>query len=81
MPAVPVPVRRDRAAQLRTAGAEAARAFLAGQVGRVVAVLAESETGGHSEHFAPVRVPATPGQLLRARVTEAHADHLLAEPA
>ena len=81
MPAVPVPVRRERAAQLRAAGAEAARSFLAGQVGRVVSVLAESETGGHSEHFAQVRVPATPGQLLRARVTAAHADHLLAEPA
>ena len=81
MPAVPVPVRRERAAQLRAAGAEAAHAFLAGQVGRVVSVLAETETGGHSEHFSAVRVPATPGQLLRARVTAAHADHLLAEPA
>jgi hypothetical protein len=44
-------------------------------------VLAETETSGHSEHFAPVRIAAQPGQLLQARVTAAHADHLLAEPA
>jgi threonylcarbamoyladenosine tRNA methylthiotransferase MtaB len=81
MPAVPVPVRRERAARLREAGAQAARAYLAAQVGRTLSVLAETETGGHSEHFAPVKVAATPGQLLRARVTAANDDHLLAEPA
>jgi threonylcarbamoyladenosine tRNA methylthiotransferase MtaB len=81
MPAVPVPTRRERAARLREAGAEASRAFLAAQLGRTLSVLAESETGGHSEHFAPVRIAAQPGQLLSARVTAAHSDHLLAEPA
>jgi threonylcarbamoyladenosine tRNA methylthiotransferase MtaB len=81
MPAVPVPTRRERAARLREAGAEAARAFLAAQLGRTISVLAETETGGHSEHFAPVKVAAQPGQLLQARVTAANSDHLLAEPA
>ena len=81
MPAVPVPVRRERAARLREAGTQAAITFLAAQIGRTLTVLAETETGGHSEHFAPVRIAATPGQLLQARVTAAHADHLLAEPA
>jgi len=86
MPAVPVPVRRERAARLREAGAAAARTYLASQVGRTVTVLAETATGGHSEHFAPVRfaatsAAATPGQLLAARITAAHPDHLLAEPA
>ncbi len=81
MPAVPVPVRRERAARLREAGQQAATTFLAAQIGRTLTVLAETETGGHSEHFAPVRITATPGQLLQARVTAAHADHLLAEPA
>ncbi len=81
MPAVPVPLRRERAARLREAGSQAARAYLAAQCGRTISVLAETETGGHSEHFAPVRIRATPGQLLSARVTEAHDDHLLAEPA
>ena len=80
MPAVPVPIRRERAARLREAGARAARRFLAAQIGTTVAVLAETATGGHTEHFAPVKIAATPGQLLRARVTSAHDDHLLAEP-
>ncbi len=86
MPAIPVPLRRERAARLREAGRTAARAFLATQLGRTLSVLAETETGGHSEHFAPVKIAATPhqiqpGQLLHARVTAAHDDHLLAEPA
>jgi threonylcarbamoyladenosine tRNA methylthiotransferase MtaB len=81
MPAVPVPLRRERAARLREAGTQAATTFLAAQIGRTLSVLAETETGGHSEHFAPVRITAQPGQLLRARVTAATPDHLLAEPA
>jgi threonylcarbamoyladenosine tRNA methylthiotransferase MtaB len=81
MPALAVPIRRERAARLREAGSQAARAYLATHHGRTISVLAETETGGHSEHFAPVRIAATPGQLVRARVTETHADHLLAEPA
>jgi threonylcarbamoyladenosine tRNA methylthiotransferase MtaB len=81
MPAIPVPTRRERAARLREAGHQAARTFLAAQLGRTISVLAETETGGHSEHFAPVKIAAQPGQLLQARVTAAHADHLLAEPA
>ena len=81
MPAVPVPTRRERAARLREAGAQAAQTFLAAQIGRTLSVLAETETGGHSEHFAPVRIAAQPGQLLTARVTAANTDHLLAEPA
>jgi threonylcarbamoyladenosine tRNA methylthiotransferase MtaB len=81
MPAVPVPVRRERAARLRAAGAANARRFFASQVGRVASVLAETEEGGHTEHFAPVRVAAAPGRLLRARITAANDDGLLAEPA
>ena len=81
MPAVPVPMRRERAARLRAAGAIAARNFYAAQIGTTVAVLAETATSGHTEHFAPVKITATPGQLLRARVTSATDHHLLAEPA
>ncbi len=79
MPAVAVPLRRERAAQLRAAGAAQARAFYAGQVGRTVSVLTESAGQGHSEHFAPVRIAAVPGQLLRARVVAANDDGLVAE--
>ena len=81
MPAIPVPLRRERAARLRDAGAIAARNFYATQIGTTVAVLAETDTAGHTEHFAPVKITATPGQLLRARITAATATHLLAEPA
>ena len=81
MPAVPKPERRDRAALLRAAGAAAATRFFAGQIGRDVAVLTEADDTGHSEHFAPVRLTASypAGQVVRARVTGATPDHLLAE--
>jgi len=81
MPSVPVALRRERAALLRAAGADNARRFYAGQVGREASVLAEAEGAGHTEHFAPVRIAAAPGQLLRARVVAANDDGLLAEPA
>ena len=81
MPAVAVALRRERAARLREAGRANAARFFAAQVGRVAAVLAETAEGGHTEHFAPVRVPAIPGALLRARVLAANDDGLLAEPA
>jgi threonylcarbamoyladenosine tRNA methylthiotransferase MtaB len=83
MPAVPVPVRRARAARLRQTGAKSADRFLAGHVGRRVSVLAEGDRSGHSEHFAPVRLtfPAKPGTLLRAQVTGMLDGSLLVEPA
>lgn len=81
MPAVQKPVRRARAARLRAEGAAAAAGFLATQVGRRIEVLTESDSTGHSEHFAPVRLMRLhpPGQVLAARVTAANPDHLLAE--
>jgi threonylcarbamoyladenosine tRNA methylthiotransferase MtaB len=81
MPPLPKPVRRARAARLRDAGANNARRFFAAQVGHEVAVLAESNGGGHSEHFAPVRIAAAPGTIVRARVLATDADGLIAEPA
>jgi threonylcarbamoyladenosine tRNA methylthiotransferase MtaB len=83
MPAVPKPVRRERAARLRAEGAAAAAQFLAGQVGRRITVLVEAGNIGHSEHFAPVQLSeAHPsGQILAARVTAADAGQLLAEAA
>jgi threonylcarbamoyladenosine tRNA methylthiotransferase MtaB len=83
MPAVPPPVRRARAARLREAGATALRAFHAAAVGRTACVLMETQTEGRCENFARVRLacPQTPGTLLAARITAAHDDTLLAEPA
>jgi threonylcarbamoyladenosine tRNA methylthiotransferase MtaB len=78
MPAVPVAVRRKRAAWLREAGAENAALFHDAQIGREAAVLAETEIGGHTEHFAPVRVQGVPGHMLRARITGVDARGLIA---
>ncbi|HTW71761.1 MAG TPA: tRNA (N(6)-L-threonylcarbamoyladenosine(37)-C(2))-methylthiotransferase MtaB, partial [Acetobacteraceae bacterium] len=56
MPAVPVALRRERAARLRDAGQRAARRFYDAQVGQTVSVLVEAGNAGRSEHFAPVRL-------------------------
>jgi threonylcarbamoyladenosine tRNA methylthiotransferase MtaB len=78
MPAIPMSLRRERAARLREAGAENACAFHTALVGREAAILAETETAGHTEHFAPVRITGTPGEMLRARITGADARGLTA---
>ncbi len=80
MPGVPEPDRRDRAARLRAAAAPHAAAFHAALLGRVVQVVAERGGGGHTEHFAPVRLATAhpPGTLLQARVTAADAAGLQA---
>jgi threonylcarbamoyladenosine tRNA methylthiotransferase MtaB len=83
MPAVPVPLRRERAARLREAGAAAAARFFAGRVGREETVLFEAGDRGHTEHFAPLRLergapPVPRGALRRVRATAATADGLLA---
>jgi threonylcarbamoyladenosine tRNA methylthiotransferase MtaB len=83
MPAVPHRLRRERAARLREAGRGAAHLFFAAQLGRTVSLLTETADGGHSEHFAPVRLvaPVEPGTLLSARVVGMTVDALLAEAA
>ncbi len=80
MPAVAVALRRERAARLRQEGAAAALRFYQAQLGATVSVLTETEQGGHSEHFAPVRLdrPALPGALVSARVTGAGPEGLIA---
>ena len=83
MPAVPKPVRKERAARLREAGEAAARTFLAGQQGKVVSILTESGQTGHTEHFAPVRLltETAPGTLFAGRVIGTADQALLAEAA
>ena len=83
MPCIPKPVRKERATALREAGAIEASRFFTTQVGRVVTLLTEAAHFGHSEHFAPVRLaqPSIPGRLVRARITVATKDTLLAEAA
>jgi len=81
MPSVPKQVRKERAGLLRAASAAAAHLFYDALVGQNVAVLSETGTGGHTEHFAPVRLVAAPGALVRARVISADAQGVLAEAA
>ncbi|MDO9710630.1 tRNA (N(6)-L-threonylcarbamoyladenosine(37)-C(2))-methylthiotransferase MtaB [Paracraurococcus lichenis] len=82
MPQLPVPLRKERAARLRQAGAEAAARFYAGRLGREEQVLFERDDRGHTAHFAPLRLvggTAAPGELRRVRVTGMAPDGLLAE--
>ena len=81
MPEVAKAERRQRAATLRQAGTVAARKFFAAQLGRQITLVVETPTTGHSEHFSAVVLarPATPGELISARVTGATDRHLLAD--
>ena len=84
MPPVPVPLRRERAARLRAAGAAAAARFYAGRVGREETVLFEAGNRGHTEHFAPLRLadgapPVPRGAIRRVRPTASGSDGLLAD--
>lgn len=84
MPQLPVPVRRDRAARLRAAGAEAAARLFTARIGQEEDVLFEHPDRGHTRHFAPLRLArgtALPGEIRRLRVTAAAPDTLLAEAA
>jgi len=83
MPAVPVSLRRERAARLRVAGRDTAHRFLTAQIGRTVSLLTETSDAGHSEHFAAVRLasPTAPGRLMAARVVGVTDETLLAEGA
>jgi threonylcarbamoyladenosine tRNA methylthiotransferase MtaB len=83
MPAVPRPIRKQRAAALREAGQREASRFFTSQIGHMVSLLTEADQSGHTEHFAPVRLAqlSAPGLLVRAKVTGSTDDLLLAEAA
>jgi threonylcarbamoyladenosine tRNA methylthiotransferase MtaB len=84
MPQLPVPLRRERAARLREAGARAARRFYGTRLGRTERVLIERGERGHTEHFAPVRLPGiagAPGELCAIRVVGFDDDGLIGEAA
>lgn len=84
MPQLPVPLRKERAARLREAGAKAAARLFTARIGQEEDVLFELEDRGHTAQFAPLRLArglARPGEIRRLRVTAAAADTLLAEAA
>ncbi len=82
MPAVPKPVRKERAARLREAGRRRVSAYLESCVGGPVEVLVESEGRGRSEHFAPVATPPglAAGDLHRLTVGGSDGYRLIAGP-
>jgi len=82
MPPVPQQERRARAARLREAGRLGAQRFCAARLGATLSVLAETERGGHSEHFAPVRLNRSvePGHIVRAYAVAAADGTIVAEP-
>jgi len=71
MPAVPKPVRRERAKRLRDAGTAAAETFLDARIGRDADVLVESGGIGRTEHYAPIRTGhgVSEGAIAQLRVT------------
>ena len=70
MPAVAPGIARDRARRLREAGRSALGRHLDREVGRTLAVLAESATIGRTEGYATVRLrePARPGEIRSVTV-------------
>ena len=95
MPPVPVPLRKQRAEQLRSAAARRKKAWLATQIGTTQDVLIEAPGNrGHAPNFAeialaPVPVGAGPaerpashaiGDIISLRITDATATHLIGTP-
>ncbi len=78
MPQVSGKAIKERAARLRTAGAEQVRRHLSGQVGQVHKVLLENPRMGRTEQFTEVTFGADQpeGQIVTATITD-HTDNQL----
>jgi threonylcarbamoyladenosine tRNA methylthiotransferase MtaB len=81
MPQLPGPLIRERAAQLRAAGAHHRQAWLEAQLGNTAEVVVERGGRGHTEHYAPVRLAGTHryGDLVKAQLLALEGDILVAE--
>jgi threonylcarbamoyladenosine tRNA methylthiotransferase MtaB len=75
MPAVPLPVRKERASRLREAGEKQQAKFFDSLAGKPASVLLEKPDFGRNEQFAPVHllVPGQAGSIVSARIVETHA--------
>jgi len=83
MPQVPKPIVRERAARLRATGDAARRRAFERVVGKTVSALVEQPGIGRSEHYLPVRLPAsaTEGEVRAAHIVGATEKALVAEGA
>ena len=79
MPQVAPAVRKYRAARMRQAAAQAHQAFLRQHIGTSARVLMEAGGVGRAENFAPYRVDAPQGRLLRVRAQRIEDHKLIAE--
>jgi threonylcarbamoyladenosine tRNA methylthiotransferase MtaB len=72
MPQVPGNLRKDRAADLRSAGDKNLSAFLDSLVGTQQAVLVENEETGRTAHYAPVTFDfkACPGEIINVTINK-----------
>lgn len=80
MPAVPKPLRRERAAHLRAAGEAAVKRFLASRLGKTTQVLVEQPGLGRCTHFAPVAVDGPVGEIIEVQITGCSDSQLIAQP-
>ncbi|MCX8509374.1 MAG: tRNA (N(6)-L-threonylcarbamoyladenosine(37)-C(2))-methylthiotransferase MtaB [Rhodobacteraceae bacterium] len=80
MPQVKGPLIRDRAAQLRAAGAAQLQRHLAAQIGQTHHILTESPRMGRTEQFSEVTFASDQpeGRIVTAKITGLAGDHLLA---
>ena len=82
MPQVPQEIRKLRAAKLRAAGAEVLARTLQRHAGGTARVLVETDNGGNSEHYLPVRLEeaASPGQVVPVQLGGCADGRLLGRP-
>ncbi|MEH6476390.1 MAG: tRNA (N(6)-L-threonylcarbamoyladenosine(37)-C(2))-methylthiotransferase MtaB [Sneathiella sp.] len=80
MPQVPGNIRKSRAATLRAVGEVNLRRHLEQQVGKQLSVLAENETIGRTEHYAPVEFDfkAEPGNITSVKIMRTDGKKLFA---
>lgn len=76
MPAVPVPVRRERAQRLREAAAASALTYHRNFIGQALGVLTENDGTGRSEHGTRVHLTAVPNTIVTATIRTADAQGL-----
>jgi threonylcarbamoyladenosine tRNA methylthiotransferase MtaB len=81
MPQVPKPVAKERAARLRAKGAAAHAARLRALIGSEQTLAIEKPGLGRTACFAQARIDSDeiPGSLIRTRIVDATATHLIAD--
>lgn len=82
MPQLPIALRKERAARLRSKGEAAARAWMETQRGHKARILVEDKNQGRTDHYAPAQWQgeAASGSILEGRVTDIREGRLVIAP-